>query len=191
MKTRIIVNGSVLGWLAKDLANLRADPDVRFDLRPLDWHPMPAGAPPLYRPPGVWGWYLRRVNTLAVFPPPHHPLEMAAAARGWCGQDVEAVNRWRCEPWVNYLDRLAKVLFVSRVQIRLLYHVLTPLYTNGAPDGLAESVASVREYLYAALGFRDPGVDWWVAKAARSGGAAAPPCRMDFWGGEVYGEVML
>lgn len=195
------MTGHVLADVAAELLGcVVGNPDVSWRVRDREFQKF--GEQTLYRPPGVWVWPSRDLPptgpVLFQFPAPHHPLEVIAAYRGLCGfsgrsqedtlAHIEALEARRRTSWVTYTDFLAGPLKLKPVQVRLLYHLITPLLTNGGePDGVKEA----RVKLYdEAFDLPSSVVDGLV-RDGKAGLDAGIPWRMDFWGGEVYGEIEL
>lgn len=185
--------GRLLNPLARDLRNLAGLGYPQY--RPLVW----AEDSGVFFPPGLWYemdpgpgrpwfWHL---------PPPHHPLEAVAARRGWGG--VEGQNeqpdwkRARTGSWFDHTATLGRHLIMTPAEVRLLWHVLTPMRTNGGmPDNWVDNAEAWRKRLYKAGGLpRAEHYAKWAWVEASEWRSASTPTRMQFWGEEVTGEVEL
>lgn len=201
--------GSLIREIATDLRNLRSDPAVRFYVTGLHYSVFQDSY--TYRPPGLYAKVEGGPGRPVMYrlPPPHHPLELICAIRGFGGLEdedsyttgpdgvraltdhmlhalVQAADI-RYGTWAQVTGKMAKRLFLSQSQVRVLYHLLTPLNTNGLPPGVsADGLIAARRELYRAAGVRESEAEA-VAGAAVKGG----PCRMQFWGDEVKGVVTL
>lgn len=194
----IIHSGVVLDWMERDLRRLTDDPLLRFSEEPVF---IKDGA---YRPPGVWVNYTGNryeigTRILFWFPSPYHPLEVLAAYRGFGGAKashgaldgedwakVAKAQSARFGGWLSYTAKLAETLLITVSQARLLYHLFTPLATNGCDPEDDVAVVELRERLWQACGMRPSGM-----RPSRHPHRAVRPVRMDFYGKEVYGRVEL
>lgn len=158
----------------------------------------------IYRPPGLWVVYdIRRIDPYAIgapllwyFPVPWHPLEVLATdffgvkkSAGPLDEDeweqIKSADRKRYGGWVNYTRDLAEALKITPEECRLLYHVFTPLRTNGCEEETAALVRRARVAVYSWFGESAEGVDG--EESIRE--AVDSFRRMSFWGTETTEET--
>ena len=195
---------AVLCPLIRDFRNMARDPALHMSHEPLVWIGPPGEK--VYRPPGVWTRFVGDRGAVGTpllfwFPEPYHPLEALAAYRGFCGRKtipdllgpedwamIERVQRIRYQGWVPYTAELARWLILYPAQVRVLYHLLTPLRTNGCEPETEKLLHSMRCDLWDACGIMAPPVEW-AERATRR--PADAPTRMQFWGHECSGRIEL
>lgn len=161
---------------------------------------------PLYRPAGIWWWYrIRDIDPykkgfplLFYFPPPYHPVEIAALmVRGFGGykeqdgpltdsewETVRKMQALRFAQWATYTEALAKDLSLTVSECRLLYHLFTPLATNGVEPENDAAIRAARREWWALMGFE---CAHWDHKCRAD--YHSVPHRNNFFGGEVKGTV--
>lgn len=203
-KYELVHTGVVLDQVRRDLRNLSRDPAHQFSVDPMVWAG-PFGEK-VYRPPGVWMRF--RGDRSAVgsrllfwFPEPYHPLEALAAYRGLCGTKtvegvlapedwalIERVQKIRYQGWAMYTAELGRSLLLYPSQVRVLYHLLTPLKTNGCEPETERLLHSMRSDLFDACGVMAPALEWAERAIRKPDGA---PTRMQFWGSECAGRIEL
>lgn len=199
---QLVQTGHVLDRFLEDFGAAREA--LPFDLRLEEtvWDK----AAGLYRPPGLWARFKgdrwkAGAPMLFWFPEPYHPVEAVAAFFGFGGRKCETgplteqdwlpirnTQALRYAGWASYTKHLAQALELSDAQTRVLYHLFTPLRTNGCDAETSAVVYSLRARLYDACGFDAPTVEW--SEAATRYPADAPS-RMQFWGEECQGRIEL
>jgi hypothetical protein len=186
VKVSIEWTGVITNDLIRFFTLLRAEGEAYYQER--------VWSPPVYFPPGVY-WRMRPDAGRQAYrlPPPHHPLELYAAARGMERYTVmETVRSLRAGNWLDYTARVARQCLWTPSQARLVYHLLTPLHTNGGAPGDWEYRAhKARADLYRATGIRGPGSAATDAAIEAVSRDFDRPVRLNFWGVEVYGRVEL
>jgi hypothetical protein len=107
---------------------------------------------------------------------------------------IAAARALRGARWVEQTEKFAEYLFLTPPQVRLLYHLFTPLRLGGLPVW-GDPARSMRERLYEAM---SPTVDsTGLAREAFEQAWSEPkegehiPARTDFWTKELYGDINL
>jgi hypothetical protein len=194
----------VLEQFLRDCAHLRRDPALTIVWEPLIYKKLPSnvvlGAEScFYRAPGLWVYPAPGAGRPLTyrFPPPMHVLEVLCCLRGGVpvetdeapGLDVMMASAvFREGGFLAFTERMSKTLLWPVGAVRVLYHLLTPLATNGLPGGLDSKLAVARARVYTALGSN---VCAAVGALGDCNGRPGkrPPERMKFWGTEVPASI--
>ena len=177
-----------------DTKDIRRDLRHRRDMGPVYLPVVSDVHAGVYRPGGLWyagSADAKRVpgvsSALFFLPPPYHPLEVLACRHYGVWTDTDSIVRAaekRADRWYNQIPAWAQILALTVPETYLLYHLFTPLHTNGGGP-YHEKLRDETTWLYLAAGLPLPGTQCNQAWDDRAAGVPYSFCCMNFWGGLV------